>query len=114
MINLRYSKLPISANNPINLYNIFASKLYISNNINSLLYTLLVKYHPMLDNVNILRKLDQVKEFFSLAICSYLGGFHLDLHTLYNTTPVHKQIKPPISILKTIYHMPNEESKNNI
>lgn len=68
----------------------------------------------MLDNVNITKKLDQVKELFSLAICLYLRGFHLDLYTLYNTTPAHKQIKPPISILKTIYHMPNEESKNNI
>lgn len=102
-LNLRYSKLAISAKNPRNLYNIFVSQLIIFINItNSHLYTLLVKYHPILEYVNNLRKIDQAKYLFSLAISWYLGGFHLDLYTLYITKPRHKHIKPTISILKAI------------
>lgn len=103
------------AKNPINLNNIFVSKKNISiNNLNSPLYTFLIKYPAITWYLNNLRKLDHVKYFFSLAISLRLGSFHLDLDTLYSTTPTHKQIKPTRSVLKTIYHIPNEESKNII
>lgn len=61
-INLKYTKLAASAKNTINLYNVFGCQsIAYNNNRNSHLYTLLVKNHAILGNVNNLRKLYQVK-----------------------------------------------------